>query len=156
MDALIIILEKDQASLYEYVLKVKNDFMQAPVKDIASPRSVKDLQKYSDSSSIYKPKCPIAVRGALLFNHYTKANKEIPPIRSGDKVKYAYLKVPNTIRENVISFHSHDALPEILGLHKYLDYEKQWATVFLSPLKGITDAIGWQPEKRASLEDFFS
>jgi hypothetical protein len=79
----------------------------------------------------------------------------IAQIRNGDKIKFIYLKVPNPIRENVVAFPSYGVLPESMGLHKYVDYDKMWESVFIAPLKGICTAIGWTPEKKASLEDFF-
>ena len=47
------------------------------------------------------------VRGALLFNHYVKQrklDKKYAYIQNGEKIKFCYLKDPNPIRENVISF----------------------------------------------------
>jgi len=154
-EALTVIFEKDQAALHEYVGKLYTDFLQMPVEDISFPRGVTDIIKWTDAKIIYKPSTPIHVRGSLLYNHFNKGNKEISQIRNGDKIKFVYLKVPNPLRENVVSFPSYGVLPEIMGLHKYIDYDKMWESVFIAPLKGICTAIGWTPEKRASLEEFF-
>ena len=37
-----------------------------------------------------------------------------------------------------------------------IDYDTQYDKAFVEPLKTILDAIGWQTEKQASLEDFFA
>lgn len=154
-EALVVIFEKDQAALHEYVGKLYADFINMPVEYISFPRSVTDITKWTDSRTIYKPSTPIHVRGSLLYNKFNKDNKEIAQIRNGDKIKFIYLKVPNPIRENVVAFPSYGVLPESMGLHKYVDYDKMWESVFIAPLKGICTAIGWTPEKKASLEDFF-
>jgi len=154
-EALTVIFEKDQAALHDYVGDLYTSFVQMPVEDISFPRSVTDIVKWSDSKRIYKPSTPIHVRGSLLYNKFNAKEKDVVQIRNGDKIKFVYLRVPNPIRENVVSFPSYGVLPEAMGLHKYVDYDKMWESVFIAPLKGICDAIGWTPEKRASLEDFF-
>ena len=97
------------------------------------------------------------VRGSLMYNHFIKEKglgKKFPMIQGGDKVKLLYLKVPNPIRENVISVPG--LLPKQLGLHDYVDTELQFDKVFLSPIQSILDAVGWSAEKVNTLDDFFS
>ena len=62
--------------------------------------------------------------------------------------------MPNPIRENVITFIQ--KFPTELGLNSYVDYETQFDKTFVQPIKSILDVIGWQIEKTASLESFFS
>jgi len=154
-DALTLIFESDQEALYEFVDDLKKKFLKMTPEEIAFPRGCNDLTKYTDNKAIFKSGTPIHVRGSLIYNHMNRNNKDVVPIKDGDKIKFIYLKVPNPCRENVISFPSFGTLPPDMGLHKYIDYEKQWEKVFIAPLLGITTAIGWNPEKRPSLEDFF-
>ena len=98
---------------------------------------------------------PIHVRGAILHNNAIQgelANK-YELIQNGDKVKFAYLKLPNPLQENVVSFK--DFLPPELQLDKYIDYETQFQKTFLDPIEPILTSLGWSHERRASLEDFF-
>ena len=97
------------------------------------------------------------VRGAIMYNHFLKEkglDKKFETIQGGDKVKFLYLKVPNPIRENVVSVPG--LLPKQLGLHEYIDYELQFDKVFLNPIQSILDAVGWSAEKVNTIEDFFS
>ncbi len=75
-------------------------------------------------------------------------------IGNGEKVKYIFLKIPNIIQENVISFISE--FPKELGLDQYIDYELQFQKSFLDPLKSILDAIGWASENKVTLDYFFN
>ena len=74
-------------------------------------------------------------------------------INNGEKIKFCYLKIPNPIQENVISFIQD--FPHELGLNKYVDYDTQFDKSFLEPLKIILDAIQWKVERRNTLEKFF-
>ena len=96
------------------------------------------------------------IRGSLLFNYYIKqANltNKYSLIQNGEKIKFCYLKLPNPIHENVISFIQD--FPKELNLEKYIDYQTQFEKGFLEPLKTILNAIGWNHEKKTTLESFF-
>ncbi len=75
-------------------------------------------------------------------------------IANGEKIKFVYLKKPNIIQENIISFIQD--FPKELGLDKYIDYELQFEKSFVEPLKSILDSIGWNVEKTVNLELFFA
>jgi DNA polymerase elongation subunit (family B) len=155
-DSIKVILAGDPKALHSYVNNFRAEFNQLPVEQIAFPRSVNGLKEYSASSTIYRKSTPIHVRGALLFNHHTKMHdldKKYQPIRDGDKIKFVYLKTPNTIQEDIISFANE--LPPELNLHKYVDYEKQFEKVFLDAVQIVIQPLGWSIEEQSSLEDFF-
>ena len=114
------------------------------------------MTNWSDRKSIYKKGTPIHVRGSLLYNKYVKTNKltnAYELITGGDRIKFLYLKVPNTIKENVIAFP--DVLPKELKLHNYINYDLQFEKTFIEPLNFILNAVGWSSEEQATLEEFF-
>jgi DNA polymerase elongation subunit (family B) len=76
-----------------------------------------------------------------------------PLIQEGEKVKFLYLRTPNRISENVVSFFQ--TLPKEFELDKSIDYDLQFEKSFLAPLQVILDTINWKAEKVASLEEFF-
>lgn len=157
--AVKICLTSDENTLHDFVLKTKENFFTLKPEDIAFPRGCNNLLKYSNSSTIYTTgkSTPIHVRASLLYNFYRKKEnltELYEPIQEGDKIKYLYLKLPNTINENVIGFNS--VLPEEFDLHKYIDYEKNFETAFLEPLVKILNPLGWYPEPQATLEGLFA
>ena len=105
-DTIKIIMNSDEKSTQEYIREMREQFFKEKPEDVAFPRGVSDLEKYHDRNTTYVKGTPIHCRGALLYNkllkHYNIENK-YPPILSGDKLKFVYLKTPNMINENVIN-----------------------------------------------------
>ena len=151
-----IMLEGDESDLQKFVADFYNEFKSLPAEEVSFPRGVSEMVKWSDKTSIYKKGTPIHVRGALLYNHHiTKLglDRENDLLQNGAKVKFCYLKKPNHIYENVISFPAW--LPKELQLDQYIDYELQFDKTFKDPLKLVADAIDWNLEEISTLEGFF-
>jgi DNA polymerase elongation subunit (family B) len=156
-DALKLMMSGTEDEVIDFIESARKEFKKLPPEQISFPRSASDVQKYQSSSDIYTKGTPIHVRGALLFNHYIKQHKltnKYSLIQNGEKIKFIYLKKPNSIHENIISFIQE--FPKELNLDKYIDYDLQFEKAFLEPLKIILDAIGWKVEKTVNLESFFS
>ena len=156
-DALKLMMSGTEEDVIDFIDKSRKEFKNLPPEDISFPRSASDVVKYQSSSDIYIKGTPIHVRGVLLFNHYIKQKKldnKYSLIQNGEKIKFCYLKKPNIIHENIISFIQE--FPKELGIDKYIDYDLQFEKAFLEPLKAILDAIGWNVEKTVNLELFFS
>jgi DNA polymerase elongation subunit (family B) len=155
--AYTIIINQNNDDLINFIEQIKEDTRKQNYLNIAFPRGCNGLQKYGSKGSIYKSGTPIQVRGALLYNHYVRSNNlthKYPLIQEGEKIKFLYLKMPNPIQENVISFFS--TLPIELNLDKYVDYKKQYEKSFYEPLKNVVECIGWNTEHKVSLMNFFN
>ena len=155
-DSLKLMMSGTETDVINFIEKCRIDFYKLSPEEISFPRSVSDVIKYKCSNSIYSKGTPINVRGALLFNHHIKEKKltnKYSLIQNGEKIKYCYLKKPNPIYENVISFIQD--FPKELGLNSYIDYDTQFEKGFLEPLKVILNAIGWADEKKVTLDSFF-
>ena len=155
-DALKVIMNGNESDVQEYIANFRKKFESLPPEDIAFPRGCNSLAKYSGASDIYVKGTPIHVRGALLYNFHVKQKKlthKYPLIQEGEKVKFLYLRTPNRISENVISFFQ--TLPKEFGLDKSIDYDLQFQKSFLDPLQVILDTINWKAEKVATLDEFF-
>ena len=148
-------MELDRNVGEDLIKDIRDEYRTLPFEDIAFPRGVNGLEVYYDEKEIYKKATPIHVKGSLIFNHILKTRnlRNIPPISNGDKIKFCYLKLPNILKDTVIS--NLDLLPKELDIDKYIDYDKQFEKTFLEPIKSITSVIGWEYEKRLTLERLF-
>jgi len=156
-DSISLILNTDEDSVVQYIEDVRAEFDKLVPEDIAFPRGIKGLKKYSDPTIVYGKHCPIAVKGSLLYNYHLKKRgltTKYRVIMENDKAKFLYIKTPNPIRERVITFP--DVLPEEFDLHDYVDYDTQFEKSFLDPLRSILNAIGWSSQRESTLEGLFA
>ena len=152
-EALNVIMNEDEAAAQKYIMDFREKFEAMSAEEIAFPRGCNNIAKNSSPATIYGKGCPMHVRGALLYNFYVKKRKlthKYPLIQEGEKVKYVMLNTPNKINENVVSFFQ--TLPPEFGLQGSIDYDLQFKKSFLDPLQVILDTIGWDAEKKNTLE----
>ena len=159
-DALKIIMGGDEKMLNSFIQEFRKEFMSLPPEDIAYPRSINGLSKFSDTSQLFAKGAPIHVKGGILYNHLLqklKLSHKYPYIQEGDKIKFLHLKLPNVYQSTAISFMT--KLPKELDIHDKIDYDIQFEKSFVEPLKFITDAIKWRIDNsygtQGTLEDFF-
>ena len=155
-EALQVTMNGNESDLQDYIANFRSKFELLPPEDIAFPRGCNNIAKFKGTATVFVKGTPIHVRGALLYNFHVNQKKlhhKYPIIKDGEKVKFLYLRTPNRIGENVVSFFQ--TLPSEFGLDKSIDYDLQFQKSFLDPLQVILDTIQWQAEKVASLEEFF-
>jgi len=159
--AINLILTADEPTVVSFIENFKTEFHQLSPEDIAFPRGVNGIEKYSDSINIYCKSTPIAVKGSLIYNYYIdkyNLDKKYRKIISGDKIKFLHLKSPNPLggiggRDQIVAFPN--SLPKEFELESFIDYQLQFEKSFLDPIKNILDKIGWHHEQVSSLEGFF-
>ena len=150
-----LMLSGTEAELQKFVSDFYEEFKSFDPEQVSFPRGVSDINKWVDQTTMFKKGVPIHVRGAILYNYYTKKyGLHEEPLKDGSKVKFCYLKMPNTIQQNVISFPNF--LPKELGLHQYIDYNTQFEKTFKEPLKLVSNAINWNLDYVNTIESFFA
>ena len=156
-DAIKIMMDGTEDDLVSYIDTFRKTFENLPPEDIAFPRSVNGLRKYKASTTVYSKGTPLHVRGTLLYNFHIEKKKleyKYPLVQEGEKIKYLHLRRPNKINENVISFLN--TFPTELGLEGQIDRDAQFKKSFLDPLQIITSVIGWETERKATLDFLFA
>lgn len=154
-DAIKIILNQNEDDLIAFVSQMKQDLYKFDPSDIAFPRGVTDLEKYEKQGHNFQKGTPIHCRAAIVYNaELEKRNltSKYEEIRSGDKIKFIYLKMPNPTQQNVIGFKNF--LPNEFELDAYIDKDLQFEKGFRIPIEIITNVIGWNTRKVYSLLDF--
>jgi len=150
------ILNGTEDSVQKFILKCQEDYNTKPYNEIAFPRGVNGMTKFS-GSPIYSKGCPIHVRGALLYNHYVDKlglSSSYEKITDGNKIRFIYTKLPNPLKENVIGYLT--KIPKEFNIEQYVDYPLMFQKSFVDSMKIIMEPLGWNTEEQSSLEDFFS
>ena len=159
-EAVKLVMNSSEQTVQKFIADFREEFKSLPFEDIAFPRGVSEISKYSTDTKngLDVPKgTPIHVRGSLVYNYLLKQHgleKRYELIKDGEKTKFCYMKEPNPTGHNVLSILS--SLPKEFGVNDYIDYDTQFDKAFIEPLKIILNSIGWEHEKTATLEDFFS
>ena len=144
-EALKIIMSGDSEELNTFIQDFREEFMSLPAEDIAYPRSVNGLKKFTTSHNLFAKHAPIHCKGAILYNHLLDKEDlthKYPFIQEGDKIKFVHMKTPNLYQSTSISFMTR--LPKEFDVHKKLDYDMQFEKSFVEPLKFITEKIQWR------------
>jgi DNA polymerase elongation subunit (family B) len=156
-EAISLIMNSTEDEMIKYIAETKKEFFALSPEEVSFPKSVNDVTKYMSKVERYKKGTPIQTRGSILYNELVKTkklDKKYSIIKNGEKIKFCYLKLPNPIHENVISFIQ--KLPPEFDVHPYVDYKLQFEKTFLIPLKSILDVIGWHTERVSTLTSFFA
>jgi DNA polymerase elongation subunit (family B) len=139
-ESLDILFFKENDDLIDFIEEFKKDYlnMKYNIDEVAIPTGVSDISKYETPQR----STPIHVRAALVHNLYFKDNKNVQSIINGDKIKWCYLKDGNPFNSNVIGWNDIDVFEDI-DLYKYVDLHIMFDKTFMSPLRKLLDAIGW-------------
>jgi hypothetical protein len=148
------ILTGGEPALQALVSDVKSEYPKRPYTELASVSSANNLDK-NHQNFVPIMGCPGHIKAAIAFNKAVHLYGG-DPIQPGDKIQMIILRNPNRIGTTVLAFPSGGKIPDEFPIsERDIDYLGMYEKHFLSPLTKICDSIGWQPEKRATLDDLF-
>lgn len=154
----------------ETIAEFRKLFFAKPISEISFQKGVSDMDKFLDpetnlpwegqwtdkaSGKVRNGGCPINAKAAIYHNHLVdKLNlqKTYQKIKSGDKMKYAYLK-ENPMHWSVIGFI--DDIPEEFGLKEYVDIQTHYEKIFYKPIEDVFTACGLNIEPKVDIASFF-
>ena len=165
-EALPILFDGTQKDLREWFEKCKTEFKNAPISDIVANMTVNcvdyDLRK--------NLAIPINSRASLIYNEFIKKHNlegSFNLIHAGDKIKYIYLKTPNTLGETIVNSTGRSikkTYPNVIAfidynfiqyIKDYIDYDTQFEKTLIKPLEFMANAINFTvKEKAMDLFDF--
>lgn len=145
-----IFIKKKDFNVAEFagiLKKIKEEYRLKNLEDIAASSSIGDYEKHvlMDKEKLVLEKgCPIHVRAAAIYNNKlfnSKYKKKYQPIRSGEKVKYYFVK-GNNPDENVFAFISGSFPVEFAPP---IDYDVQFSKNIVGPINRFVEAMGYSP-----------
>ena len=154
-DALKVILNENEPAIWKFIKDYREAYRQMELTKVSFGSTVNGLTKYQDIDNVYTKGTPMHVRAALVMNnHIEKMNLEhkYQMIKEGTKIKYAFLKMPNPIGEDVIAWETE--IPSEFGIMEYIDYERMFERAFLNPIDAILQKIGWSHRKVNRLSSY--
>lgn len=134
------------------------------IQDIAKGSAVKDIDTHDTNrgKELFSSSkgTPAHVKAALNYNDllkYFKCGYKYSPIRSGDKIKWVYLK-NNILHLEAIAFKDYEDPPEILEfIEKNVDRHKMYEKELKNKLEDFYQALKWHLPNRnnRNIEKFF-
>jgi DNA polymerase elongation subunit (family B) len=147
-EAIRIMLKGTEEELQDHVQKFREIYDSMSFEDIAVSMAANGISQFKDKTK----SVPIQCRAALNYNELLqkhKLDKRYDLIKDGEKIKYAYLKLPNPLFDNVIA--CLNVLPKEFELDRFIDYETNFEKGFMTAVTDIATARGWSPVYQSKL-----
>ncbi len=155
-----------EKELSDFYFDFKKKALSMDYRSLSRSVSVKDIDKWisNDSNSLFKSRihniknaCPIHVRSAINRNNFLLLSSiDAPPIKSGDNIKYIYLR-KNPYSFASIAYKDDGEIEQVLNfVEKYYDPNLMFEKELSSKLSIYYKSLGYvYPEdKNDTLEQF--
>jgi DNA polymerase elongation subunit (family B) len=149
-ESIPIILDGNESNLKDWIGKIKSEFKNSDLNDIASVGAVSRIDYDLSDKGV-----PFGSRAAIKHNLYIKKNSienKYAPIQAGDKCKRLFLVEPNKFDTEIIAYTNDNFISEIGDL---VNYDEQFVKNFLKPLELMVEPLGYDLYKETEkLEDW--
>jgi len=148
-EVLKMILHCPKDEVLAELKKIKNDFKQSDVEDIAKPIRITDYDKYAKPVDYYikngisfKKGATKQAKASIIYNFLIKKmSLKLMPIGNQTKLKYITVNTNNLWRVETVGFIGKYP-KEFKELFK-VSYEDHWQSVAQNLLDGWFEALGW-------------
>lgn len=150
-DAIPILFDGTERELKDWIKKIKNTYLKAPLWDIAQVASASSLDfKLSDKG------IPFGSRIAIIYNQFIKAkNLETSHSYILEREKFRFLRLvkTNPFGTDAIAFKDNKFAEKFLK--QYIDYDSMFEKTFLSALSLMCECMGYDVfEKVKALDEW--
>lgn len=155
-EAIYKILMLEETDFQAYILEEEEVFGSKSFEEIAENKAVNSVGKWATSDGSIKKGTPINSRAAIVYNNTLKntgTDRKYQRIQEADKIKMAYLQVPNPVHSNVIAVPY--SLPPEFGLEPYIDYRAMFNKFVIKPITPFAEAAGWSVYEISKLDDLY-
>jgi DNA polymerase elongation subunit (family B) len=137
---------KSQESIDLKIVSLQENIKSYSLAELAKPTSAKNLDEWVCKGIAFKKGTPAHIKAALGYNFFLElyglANK-VQGIRSGEKIKWVYLK-NNTFNLDAIAFKGYSDPPEIMKfIEQNIDYTRNYESNLQNKLQDFYEALGW-------------
>ncbi len=151
-----IALTKGEDAIHTEVNRIRKEFMDMELHEIATPKPINEMEKWIDDPEqlTFLKGTPSHVKAAINHNRLISIKSlQYEPIKEGTKILQVPLRKGAPYGMETIGFDEY--LPTEFNLDKWVDRNASFEKMFLDPLTIFIGAVGWSSEPRASLMDFF-
>jgi len=147
--------DESMAKFNDFVSDATDRFRALSCTEMGQTKQVNFIESKTDASGNPAKGCPVHSSGAIYFNRYIKNNdlKQYIPIAEGDKMKYVYLKKPNSYGYHVMGYKD-EGLPE--EFDKMVDVDMMLEKGLYGMLDIILSSAGIQLDYARVCEDLSS
>ena len=153
-EAIIKMLSLEEDQFQEYIREQEQVFFEKSFEEVAENKSVNAVTKWTTADGSILKGTPINSRAGVVYNNALRMHKvetKYQAIQEGDKVKIAYLQMPNPVNSNVIA--APYEIPSEFELDEYIDHRAMFEKFVIKPLTPFADAARWTVYEVASLDD---
>lgn len=150
-DAIPILFDGTEKELKDWIKKIKNTYLKAPLWDIAQVASASSLDFKLGDKNI-----PFGSRIAIIYNQFIKAkNLETSHSYILEREKFRFLRLvkTNPFGTDAIAFKDNKFAEKFLK--QYIDYDSMFEKTFLSALSLMCECMGYDVfEKVKALDEW--
>ena len=155
-----MLLTKNLTDTNKILNETYETFKKLPLEDISFVSGIKNFEKYSAQCHDFKvvKGMPNHVKAAYFYNTLCKklgVEKKYEAITSGDKIKYFYVRKPNSYGLSSIAFKYY--YPKEFTKYFEPDYELMFNKIVFSMIERLYDSVGWkaiEPGKQVQCDLF--
>lgn len=137
-EAIPMIFDSTPDELKNWINKLRDEYTQAPLPDIATVGSANSLNYNLGDKGV-----PFGSRVAIVYNNYVRENNlenKYPLITEGTKHQRLFLRTPNKFNSECIGYISDEFAEK--ELKDLVDYDTQFKKSFLASLQLMVDCLG--------------